>query len=95
MGVRRYQNKDGTLTDPYCTKKTHPIMETINILRRIFIMCKKEEAGKKILNVMIIIEDIYDENIPIDKFNKEDLLKLHKTLMELQKGIMYSKEIES
>lgn len=58
-------------------------------------MCKKEEAGKKILNVMIIIEDIYDENIPIDKFNKEDLLKLHKTLMELQKGIMYSKEIES
>lgn len=58
-------------------------------------MCKKEEAEKKILNVMIIIEDIYDENIPIDKFNKEDLLKLHKTLMELRKGIMYSKEIES
>ena len=44
---------------------------------------------------MTIIEDIYDENIPIDKFNKEDLLKLHKTLMELHHGIMYSKEIES
>ena len=58
-------------------------------------MCKKEEAEKKILDVMIIIENIYDENIPIDKFNKEDLLKLHITLMELRKGIIYSKEIES
>lgn len=58
-------------------------------------MCKKEEAEKKILKVMTIIEDIYDENIPIDKFNKEDLLKLHKTLMELRHGIIYSKEIES
>lgn len=58
-------------------------------------MCKKEEAEKKIRKAMIIIENIYDENIPIDKFNKEDLLKLHETLMDLWQGIMYSKEIES
>ena len=58
-------------------------------------MYKKEEAEKKILDALNIIENICDENIPIDTFSKKDLLKLQIKLMELLNGVMYSKEIES
>ena len=58
-------------------------------------MCKKEEAIKEILDFMIIIENIEDKNIPINNFNENDLVELHKTRMKSWEGVNYSKEIES
>lgn len=58
-------------------------------------MMKKEDMINEVAKAQRIIELLYDENINIDGFAKEDLFELHKTLSKLNKGIIYSNQIES
>lgn len=59
------------------------------------VMMKKEDMINEVAKAQRIIELLYDENINIDGFAKEDLFELHKTLSKLNKGIIYSNQIES
>lgn len=57
-------------------------------------MMKKEDVIKEVAKAQKIIEELYDNDISIDGFSKDDLFSLHAKLSDLTHGIIWSKEIE-